>query len=171
MLALESGKRLLKPMLGVAAIVERSDLSIAEAGIQASSFDEVGASIQTQHVSSAVSGGELKRLHETQPQPRTARSVEDEQTRDLTDPARQDTQTDTASRPAVNPRHQQQSIRLDQIVAGKLAERGGHFVVGDWTPVVAAYDIIEIRVQDPLRVNGTARSTTICSTGSTTDPL
>lgn len=68
MLAARVRERLLKPMIGVLAIVERSDLSIAEAGIQTSSFDEVGAGIKTQHVQAAVSGGGLERLHETQPQ-------------------------------------------------------------------------------------------------------
>lgn len=52
-------------MLGVLAIVECSDLSIAEAGIQTSSFDKVGSGIQTQHVQPAVSGRGLERLHET----------------------------------------------------------------------------------------------------------
>jgi len=34
-------------MLAVLAIVERGDLSVAEGGIETSSFDQVGAGIQT----------------------------------------------------------------------------------------------------------------------------
>ena len=65
--ALGLDERLLKPMLGVPALVERSDLAIAEAGIQTASFDEVGAGVQTQHVQPAISGRGLERLHETYP--------------------------------------------------------------------------------------------------------
>jgi len=63
--ALGLAERLRKPMLRVLARVERSDLSIAKAGIETASFDEVGAGIQTQRVQPAVSGRGLERVHET----------------------------------------------------------------------------------------------------------